>query len=58
LTKCAGRGTTHAVLVVGFTEEAWIIKNSWGGVWGEKGYIRVSRGNCMGICNNASLPTV
>jgi len=31
LTKCAGRGTTHAVLVVGYTEEAWIIKNSWGG---------------------------
>ena len=33
----------HAVLLVGWTNDAWIIKNQWGSDWGEKGYIQVSR---------------
>jgi C1A family cysteine protease len=28
----------HAVLVVGYEADALIIRNSWGGDWGENGY--------------------
>jgi cathepsin L len=33
----------HAVLLVGYTQDAWIIKNSWGTGWGDRGYIYISR---------------
>jgi cathepsin C len=42
--------TTHAVVVVGWGEakdlgKYWIVKNSWGPQWGEKGYFRIERGS-------------
>jgi cathepsin L len=33
----------HAVLAVGYDEDYWLIRNSWGSSWGEKGYIRLTR---------------
>jgi C1A family cysteine protease len=33
----------HAILIVGYTETEWIIKNSWGAIWGLDGFIYVSR---------------
>lgn len=35
----------HAVQLVGYTKDYWIIRNSWGAKWGEKGFIRVTRAN-------------
>eukprot|EP00695_Tsukubamonas_globosa_P000414 TRINITY_DN130_c0_g1_i1.p1 TRINITY_DN130_c0_g1~~TRINITY_DN130_c0_g1_i1.p1 ORF type:complete len:350 (+),score=194.99 TRINITY_DN130_c0_g1_i1:52-1050(+) len=53
----------HAVLIVGWgvkegtTEEYWIVKNSWGESWGEKGYFRLHFGKC-GIENVATVPII
>jgi len=38
----------HVVQMVGYTEDAWIVRNSWGTGWGEDGYIRLARGNECG----------
>ena len=46
----------HGVTLVGVNDNAWTIKNSWGSTWGEKGFIRLSRGNTCGVCNAASFP--
>merc|ERR1712187_1057877 len=35
----------HAVVAVGYDKDYWLIRNSWGEDWGEKGYIRLSRKN-------------
>ena len=33
----------HAVLLVGYAPDYWLIKNSWDDYWGEDGYIRITR---------------
>ncbi|KHJ88442.1 papain family cysteine protease [Oesophagostomum dentatum] len=38
-----GSSVNHAVVIVGFTAQYWIIRNSWGSSWGENGYIRILR---------------
>jgi C1A family cysteine protease len=50
-----GNSVDHAVLVVGYTPQYWIIKNSWGTDWGEDGYFRLERGvNACAINTYAS----
>lgn len=42
--KCAANATiNHAVLLVGYTADYWIIKNSWGTDFGDNGFIYVTR---------------
>ncbi len=45
-----GLNSHHAALVVGYTRDYWIVKNSLGTFWGDNGYAYVSRGhNTCGI---------
>lgn len=53
---CSNR-VNHAVLVVGYDETSWIIKNSWSSFWGENGFARIKRGkNMCGILTYALAP--
>eukprot|EP01062_Namystynia_karyoxenos_P042975 TRINITY_DN31469_c0_g1_i3.p1 TRINITY_DN31469_c0_g1~~TRINITY_DN31469_c0_g1_i3.p1 ORF type:complete len:328 (+),score=58.62 TRINITY_DN31469_c0_g1_i3:1-984(+) len=55
LSNCGQGQVDHAVLAVGFTDNYWIVKNSWGPSWGESGYIRLQRGTNQ--CNLTYRPT-
>ncbi|XP_026317244.1 cathepsin L1-like [Hyposmocoma kahamanoa] len=45
----------HAMLLVGYTRQYWILLNWWGKNWGEDGYIRIRRGfNRCGVANMAA----
>ena len=64
MSKQCGDQLDHGVLVVGYTQNYWIVKNSWGPGWGEAGYIRLQRHDCTlslgecGILADASYPVV
>merc|ERR1719359_974689 len=59
LSNCYGQSLDHGVLAVGYTSEAFKIKNSWGRSWGESGYIRLSTsGNQCGMLNEGIYPVV
>jgi len=53
-----GTAVNHGVLLIGATDGFWSIKNSWGVAWGEKGFIRLARGNTCAICQYPSYPNL
>jgi len=39
--KECGTELNHAVTTVGYADDYWLVKNSWGPAWGDKGYVRI-----------------
>lgn len=58
-TGSCGKKLNHGVVVVGYGEDKgvgyWIVKNSWGIGWGNKGYMKLHRGSSdrSGACGIA-----
>jgi len=44
-----GTSINHAVVAVGYTNDYWIIRNSWGQRWGENGKMKLRMGNTCGV---------
>jgi len=58
-TAC-GETLDHGVLAVGYGTEGgkdyFLVKNSWGASWGDKGFVKLGASNVCGLLNQPSYP--
>lgn len=64
VTSTCGQKLDHGVLLTGWGTDkkgftAWYVKNSWGALWGENGYIRIQKNdkNLCGVMDQPTFPT-
>lgn len=60
-----GTNVNHAVLMIGYgtdqNTDYWLLKNSWGASWGERGFFRIKRDStnmCGVLSKYSSYPVV
>jgi cathepsin L len=63
--QCSSTELDHALTIVGYNttddgKDYYIVKNTWGTSWGDKGYILIARNqdNMCGIATMPSYPVV
>lgn len=58
-TSCSSTRINHAMLIVGYTKDAWILKNWWGRHWGVNGYMYLRKGrNRCAVARYAAYPVL
>jgi len=59
-SELCGTKLDHGVLAVGYgndgAEDYYLVKNSWGPTWGDKGYVRIGMSEGDGICGIQMQP--
>jgi len=55
-TACRSKSISHTLLIVGYTDTYYMIKNSWGTSWGAAGYINMIRNK--NICDIGEIVDV
>ena len=48
--SCSHINLNHEAVLVGYTADAWVLRNSWGPYWGEAGYFRIERHDDTNTC--------
>ena len=64
MTGSCGTELDHGIAAIGYGVESdgtkyWILKNSWGTTWGEKGFLRMEKdiSDKRGMCGLAMQPS-
>jgi len=60
ITTGCGTALDHAITAIGYTQDYFIVKNSWGTTWGQEGYVWISSSTSynggLGACGIFSQP--